>query len=73
MAQWLGLHSRSGGTGVIPGWGTKSCRPHAQPPEKENQSGRWGLEGVRGMDPRAWVQGEEPAGSGITCGVLQVG
>ena len=51
----------------------RSCRPHAQPPEKENQSGRWGLEGVRGMDPRAWVPGEEPAGSGIACGVLQVG
>ena len=34
MAQWLGLHSRSGGVGVIPGWGTKVLQAACAAPRK---------------------------------------
>ena len=34
MAQWLGLHSRSGGAGVIPGWGTKVLQAAYAAPRK---------------------------------------
>ena len=59
---------------MIPGWGTKILQAAwRSPPKRKIRAGGGALNVGEALTPEPGSRGEEPAGSGIARGVLQVG